>query len=147
MRICIQRVYRGAVTVEGRPVNEIGRGLVLLVGIGTGDDEEKARTLAQKVAHLRIFEDEKGKMNLSALDVRADILAISQFTLYADCRRGRRPSFTDAAPPERSEPLYHTFMAALSDLGLRVRKGEFGARMRVEIHNDGPVTILLDSDV
>jgi D-tyrosyl-tRNA(Tyr) deacylase len=142
----LQRVSRASVKIHDEENRVIGAGLVLLVGIGKGDDEKTAAALAAKVAHLRIFEDEAGRMNLSALEVGAEILAISQFTLYADCRRGRRPSFTDASAPAVSEPLYRAFVNALKNLGFRVEQGEFGARMEVEIHNDGPVTIWLDSD-
>lgn len=146
MRICLQRVSRASVKIRDEESRVIGAGLVLLVGIGKGDDEKTAAALAAKVAHLRIFEDEAGRMNLSALEVGAEILAISQFTLYADCRRGRRPSFTNASAPEVSEPLYRAFVNALKNFDFRVEQGEFGAHMKVEIHNDGPVTIWLDSD-
>lgn len=146
MRAILQRVRRGAVNVGDQVVGSIGTGLVILVGSTHGDGAAQAEVLARKVANLRIFEDEAGKMNLSALDVDAEALVISQFTLYADCRRGRRPSFTDAAQPEVAEPLIDHFMQALRAEGIsHVANGVFGAHMLVEIHNDGPVTIMLDT--
>jgi D-tyrosyl-tRNA(Tyr) deacylase len=145
MRVLIQRVSRAGVSVDGSVVSEIGRGLVLLVGVGQGDGPEAATALAEKCAHLRIFEDEAGKMNRSALEVGGEVLAISQVTLYGDARKGRRPSFVEAAPPERAKPLYEAFVEHLRGLGLRVGTGVFGAHMRVEIHNDGPVTIMVES--
>jgi D-aminoacyl-tRNA deacylase len=144
MRIILQRVSAGRVTVEGRSVAEIGGGLVLLVGAGHGDGEEQARYLAEKVAKLRIFEDEQGKMNRSILDIGGEALVVSQFTLYADTRKGRRPAFTDAASPEVAAPLVARFAALLRAQGLPVKEGEFGAHMLVEITNDGPVTIILE---
>lgn len=144
MRIVLQRVKRGSVTVEGRRIAEIGQGLVLLVGVGPGDNTEKARTLAEKVAYLRIFEDEAGKMNLSVRDVGGAAIVVSQFTLYADTRKGRRPAFTDAAPPEIARPLCDQFAELLAGHGVPVQTGEFGAHMLVEIENDGPVTIQLE---
>jgi D-tyrosyl-tRNA(Tyr) deacylase len=126
-------------------VGQIGRGLAVLLGVGQGDGEAEAWLLAEKMAHLRIFEDQAGKMNLSVLDVGGEILAVSQFTLYADTRRGRRPSFTDAAPPTVAEPLIRRFCQHLGSMGLRVATGRFAAMMLVEIHNDGPVTIILDT--
>ncbi len=145
MRVVLQRVKHGAVSVEGRVIAEIGRGLVILVGVGPGDGEEQARALVEKIAHLRIFEDEQGKMNLSALDVGGEALVVSQFTLYADTRRGRRPSFTEAAPPEIARPLVDHFVALLSAQGMPAQTGEFGAHMLVEITNDGPVTIWMEA--
>jgi D-tyrosyl-tRNA(Tyr) deacylase len=145
MRVLIQRVSRAGVSVDGLVVSEIGRGLVLLVGVGQGDGPEEAAALAEKCAHLRIFEDEAGKMNRSALEVGGEALAISQFTLYGDARKGRRPSFVEAAPPERARSLYEAFVERLRGLGLRVGTGVFGAHMLVEIHNDGPVTIMVES--
>jgi D-tyrosyl-tRNA(Tyr) deacylase len=145
MRVVLQRVKHGAVSVEGRVIAEIGRGLVILVGIGPGDGEEQARALVEKIAHLRIFEDEQGKMNLSALDVGGEALVVSQFTLYADTRRGRRPSFTEAATPEIARPLVDHFAALLSAQGMPTQTGEFGAHMLVEITNDGPVTIWMEA--
>jgi D-aminoacyl-tRNA deacylase len=144
MRIVLQRVRAGRVTVDDRTIAEIGRGLVLLVGVGHGDGEEQARYLAEKIANLRIFEDEQGKMNRSILDIGGAALVVSQFTLYADTRKGRRPAFTDAAPPETAAPLVAHFAALLRAQGLPVQEGEFGAHMLVEIANDGPVTIILE---
>jgi D-tyrosyl-tRNA(Tyr) deacylase len=126
-------------------VGEIGQGLVALVGVRVGDTEEDADYLAEKLLHLRIFEDPQGKMNLSALEVGAEVLVVSQFTVYADARRGRRPSFSLAAPPEVSRPLFERFVQRLRESPLRVEEGVFGAVMEVEIHNQGPVTIILDS--
>lgn len=146
MRALIQRVTRGAVTVEGQVVGGIARGLVVLVGATHSDTREVAAALAQKIANLRIFQDELGKFNLSALDVNAEILVISQFTLYADARRGRRPDFLAAARPESAAPLVETLARELQAAGLHVERGQFGARMLVEIWNDGPVTIWLDTD-
>jgi D-tyrosyl-tRNA(Tyr) deacylase len=146
MRAIVQRVKRGAVSVDGETTGAVDTGLVVLIGATHGDTEAEAQKLAQKTAHLRIFEDDAGKMNLSALDVGAGILVVSQFTLYADCRRGRRPSFTEAAPPEVAEPLIEHFVDQLQEAGVvRVETGVFRAYMLVEIHNDGPVTIILDT--
>jgi D-tyrosyl-tRNA(Tyr) deacylase len=141
MRIVLQRVSFGRVSVEGRAVAQIGAGLVLLVGIGPGDGEEQARYLSEKIANLRIFEDEQGKMNRSLLDTSGEALVVSQFTLYADTRKGRRPSFTDAALPQVASPLVERFAQMLRELGIPTQTGEFAAHMLVEIHNDGPVTI------
>jgi D-aminoacyl-tRNA deacylase len=145
MRIVLQRASHGRVTVEGQVVAEIKRGMVLLVGVGPGDGEAQARSLAEKVAHLRIFEDPDGKMNLSVLDSGGEALVVSQFTLYADTRKGRRPSFTGAALPEIAEPLVERFAYLLRELGVPCQTGRFGAHMLVEIANDGPVTIWLES--
>jgi D-aminoacyl-tRNA deacylase len=148
MRAVIQRVRRGAVLVDGQAVGQIGAGLVVLVGATRDDTVAQAELLAQKILSLRIFEDAGGKMNRSALDVGGEFLVISQFTLYADCRHGRRPSFTDAAPPDLAQPLIDQFGNALRRLGaIRVETGVFGARMLVEIENDGPVTIILDTSL
>ena len=144
MRAVVQRVSRGSVSVEGEVVGAIEQGVVVLVGVTHGDTEERAEWLARKVAGLRIFEDHVGKMNASLLDVDGAALVISQFTLYADARKGRRPGFTDAAPPEVAEPLVEYFARALRNYGVPVETGVFGADMLVEIHNDGPVTILLE---
>jgi D-tyrosyl-tRNA(Tyr) deacylase len=144
MRAVVQRVSKASVSVEGRIVGSIGRGLVVLLGVTHDDGEEEARFLANKTANLRIFADEQGKFNLSALEVGADALVVSQFTLYGDARKGRRPSFTKAAPPEVAEPLVDEFVAFLEEEGLHVETGIFGAMMLVEIQNDGPVTIILD---
>ena len=147
MRAILQRVKRGTVSVGGEITGSVDNGLVVLIGTTHQDTEAEAQQLAQKTAHLRIFEDEAGKMNLSALDVGAGILVVSQFTLYADCRRGRRPSFTEAAPPEIAEPLIEHFVDQLREAGVaKVETGVFRAYMLVEIHNDGPVTIILDTD-
>jgi len=145
MRAVVQRVKKARVSVEGRVVGSIGPGLVILVGICRGDTEDDARYLAEKCVNLRIFEDDQGKMNISSLDKGAEILAISQFTLYADTRKGRRPSFVEAAPPELSQPLFEKFVGFLRQSGLKVETGVFGAHMLVEIHNDGPVTLIVDS--
>ncbi len=144
MRAVMQRVRRGKVTVSGRTVAEIGPGLVILLGIGHGDTEEIARALAEKVATLRIFEDDQGKMNRSIRDIGGEAIVVSQFTLYADTRKGRRPSFTDAALPDAARPLVDRFAQFLREQGVPSQTGEFGAHMLVEIENDGPVTILLE---
>lgn len=144
MRALIQRVSKASVSVEGRVISQIGKGLVVLLGVGHGDGEEQVRFLAEKIAHLRIFEDEQGKTNLSVLDVKGEAIVVSQFTLYADTRKGRRPSFTDAALPELAEPLVDRFVEALRGYGVPTQTGQFGAHMLVEIHNDGPVTIWLE---
>ncbi|MFZ5889326.1 MAG: D-aminoacyl-tRNA deacylase [Chloroflexota bacterium] len=144
MRVLLQRVSKASVTVEGRVIAQIEKGLVVLLGVGHGDGEEQARFLAEKTANLRIFEDEQGKTNLSVLDVKGEAIVVSQFTLYADARKGRRPSFTDAALPEVAEPLVNRFVEALRGYGVPTQTGQFGAHMLVEIHNDGPVTIWLE---
>ncbi|MBE9471632.1 MAG: D-tyrosyl-tRNA(Tyr) deacylase [Chloroflexi bacterium] len=144
MRAVVQRVSQASVSVGGEVVGDIGRGVVVLVGVTHGDTEEQAEWLARKIAGLRIFEDSEGKMNAGLLDADGAALVISQFTLYADCRKGRRPSFTNAAMPEVAEPLVEHFVQALRDHGVPVQTGVFGAHMLVEIHNDGPVTILLE---
>jgi D-tyrosyl-tRNA(Tyr) deacylase len=144
MRIVIQRVQRGKVTVEGRTVAEIGEGLVVLLGVGPQDGEEQARYLTEKVANLRIFEDEQGKMNRSVLDVGGQVIVVSQFTLYADARKGRRPSFVAAALPDVARPLVDRFVALLQEQGVPTQTGEFGAHTLVDIANDGPVTIWMD---
>ena len=146
MRALLQRVTNGRVTIEGRVKGEIGNGLVILLGVGAGDTEAEIEPLANKIANLRIFSDSEGKFNLSAMDVKAEMLVVSQFTLYADCRKGRRPSFTDAARPEIASPLCDSFVEKLRAMGFKVETGEFQADMLVEIHNDGPVTIWLDTD-
>ena len=145
MRALIQRVQHAAVRVENETVGEIGNGLVILVGVTPADDAGDVEYLANKIANLRIFEDAEGKFNLSALDTNAQMLVVSQFTLYADTRRGRRPDFISAARPEQAEPLIETFATRLEALGLRVARGRFRAKMLVEIYNDGPVTIWIDS--
>ncbi len=145
MRVLLQRVSRAQVQVDSEVKGTIGPGLVLLVGIGPQDDDKSLRFCAEKCANLRVFADETGKMNRSVRDVNGSILAISQFTLYGDCRKGRRPSFVQAAPPEQAGLLYQRFITILEDLGMEVAQGVFGAHMSVEIHNDGPVTLLLES--
>jgi D-tyrosyl-tRNA(Tyr) deacylase len=144
MRVVIQRVKTGRVAVEGRSVAEIGKGVVILLGIGAGDGEEQARYLAEKIATLRIFGDDAGKMNLSLLEVGGEAIVVSQFTLYADTRKGRRPSFTDAALPDIASPLVERFADLLRQQGVPTKTGEFGAHMLVEIANDGPVTIWME---
>ncbi len=144
MRAVVQRVSRASVRVDGKTVGEIGQGVVVLVGVTHGDGREQADWLAEKIAGLRIFEDAGGKMNLGLTDVGGAALVVSQFTLYADARKGRRPGFTDAAPPEVAEPLVDYFAQALRAQGVPVETGVFRAHMLVEIHNDGPVTILLE---
>lgn len=145
MRIVVQRVSRAAVRVEGKIVGQIGSGLMVLVGVGRDDTCEDARYLADKTAELRIFADEEGKMNRSVIDIQGSVLAVSQFTLYGDCRKGRRPSWHLAAAPELGQELYEEYCSHLARRGLRVETGIFRAMMDVEIHNDGPVTLLLDS--
>jgi len=145
MRLVLQRVSSGKVNVDGKVIASIGNGLVILLGIAPGDGESQARFLAEKVAHLRIFEDEAGKMNRSLLDSGGEAIVVSQFTLYADTRKGRRPSFTDAALPDIARPLVERFATLLRELGVPTQTGEFGAHMLVEIANDGPVTILLEA--
>lgn len=145
MRAILQRVTKGKVTVEGRVTGEIGLGLVILLGVGANDTEAEADLIANKIANLRIFADGEGKFNLSAMDAQAEMLVVSQFTLYADCRKGRRPSFTDAARPEIASPLCDRFVEKLRAMGFNVETGEFQADMLVEIHNAGPVTIWLDT--
>jgi D-tyrosyl-tRNA(Tyr) deacylase len=145
MRAVLQRVSRAAVTVGGVVVGSIGPGLVVLVGVAKGDTEEDARRLARKTVELRIFADDAGKFNLSAADVGGELLLVSQFTLLADSRKGRRPSFGDAAPPELAQRLFEEFVSAARQSGLKVETGRFQQHMLVEIANDGPVTILLDS--
>ena len=144
MKTVVQRVSRGSVTVDGKVVGEVGLGLVILVGVGKGDGEAQADWLAEKIANLRIFEDEGGKMNRSALEAGGGALVVSQFTLYADVQKGRRPSFIDAALPQEAEPLVTYFARRLAFYGLPVQTGVFGAHMLVEINNDGPVTIILE---
>ncbi len=146
MRVLLQRVTRGSVTVDGAIIGSVDLGFVALVGVTYQDTPADAELLAKKTVHLRVFDDSDGKMNLSALDVGGGVLVISQFTLYADARRGRRPSFTDAAPARIAEPLVDLYASQLRAEGItRVETGVFGAMMQVEIHNDGPVTILLDT--
>ncbi|TET40595.1 MAG: D-tyrosyl-tRNA(Tyr) deacylase [Dehalococcoidia bacterium] len=145
MKALLQRVSKASVTVEGQVVGHIGRGLVVFVGISRQDRERDAQYLAEKTVNLRLFSDREGKFNLSALDTRGDLLVVSQFTLLADAKKGRRPSFTEAAPPGEAEALFERFLAFLRTSGLKVETGRFQQHMLVEIHNEGPVTILLDS--
>ena len=148
MRAILQRVRRGQVTIDDNVVSRIGSGYVILLGATHTDGPAEVQKLAEKTVHLRVFEDGQGKMNLSALDVGAEMLVVSQFTLFADTKKGRRPSFTQAAPPEIAEPLVHQFVEALQAKGIKkVETGIFGADMLVSIENDGPVTIILDTDL
>jgi D-tyrosyl-tRNA(Tyr) deacylase len=144
MRAVVQRVSSGRVSVSNRLIAQIQRGVVILLGIGPQDGEDQARFLVEKIAHLRIFEDEQGKMNHSLLEVGGQAIVVSQFTLYADTRKGRRPSFTDAATPEIALPMVERFTSLLNEQGIPSQTGEFGAHMLVEIANDGPVTIWLE---
>ncbi len=144
MRAVIQRVRSGRVSTDERLLAEIGAGYVILLGIGPEDNEKKARALAEKIAALRVFEDEQGKMNRSIIDTGGQAIVVSQFTLYADTRKGRRPSFTEAAPPEMARPLVDRFTELLAAQGVPAQTGEFGAHMLVEIDNDGPVTIWME---
>ncbi len=144
MRALLQRVSRGKVSVEGEAIAEIGHGFVILLGVGEGDGKPEIDYLTKKIAQLRIFEDEQGKMNLSILDVGGEAIVVSQFTLYADTSKGRRPSFIHAAPPKIASPLVNQFVETLIAQGVKTQSGEFGANMLVEIDNDGPVTIWLE---
>jgi len=145
MRAVVQRVRRAAVVIDGETVASIEGGLLVLLGVTTTDTPDDVQWLADKIANLRIFNDEAGKMNRSVADVGGSLLVVSQFTLYGDCRKGRRPSFVAAAQPDLAVPLYEAFVNALRSLGLPVRTGRFGAMMQVELVNDGPVTIILDT--
>ncbi len=145
MRLLLQRVKSARVLVAGHCIAEIGKGFIILLGIGQGDGEQQVHAMGDKVAHLRIFDDEQGKMNRSILDVGGQAIVVSQFTLYADTRKGRRPSFTDAALPDVAQPLVERFAERLNEIGVPTQTGEFGAHMLVEIANDGPVTIWLDA--
>ena len=144
MRALLQRVSKASVTVNGQTISAIGNGLLILLGVGHGDREEQAKFLAEKIANLRVFEDGEGKTNLSILDVKGEAIVVSQFTLYADTRKGRRPSFIDAALPDVAEPLVNHFVDLLRGNGIPTQTGKFGTHMVVEIHNDGPVTIWLE---
>lgn len=145
MRIVIQRAEKAKVSVDGEVVGQIGKGFMVLVGVGPEDTKQNADFLVNKMCNLRVFEDEQGKMNLSIKDVGGQILAISQFTLYADCKKGNRPSFTGAAKPEQANELYEYFMEEIRKQGIKVEHGIFGAHMKVDFINDGPVTILLEN--
>ena len=146
MRAVIQRVKSASVTVEGKVVSEIGKGLLVFLGVAQEDTPADVDYMASKIANLRIFEDDEGRMNLSILDIGGEALVVSQFTLYGDCRKGRRPSFIHAARPEKADPLYQAFMDEISRLGVPVKAGIFQAMMDVELINDGPVTMMLDSN-
>ena len=145
MKALLQRVSAASVSVAGEVVGRIGQGLVVFVGVASGDSEKDARYLAQRTVNLRIFSDQAGKFNLSALDIGGELLVVSQFTLLADTKKGRRPSFVNAAPPAQAEALFELFVSEARASGLRVETGRFQQYMQVEIHNDGPVTIMLDS--
>ncbi len=147
MRALVQRVSEASVTIDGEVVGQIGRGLLLLLGVRVGDGQAEADFLVEKCLNLRIFEDEEGKMNRSVLDVGGEVLVVSQFTLYGDCRKGRRPSFIEAAPPAVSEPLYEYFVQQVRLRGVHTSTGQFGATMAVRLVNDGPVTILAEKEV
>jgi D-tyrosyl-tRNA(Tyr) deacylase len=144
VRVVLQRVSRAAVRVDGQAVGAIGRGFVVLAGFAPGDGDGSLGWMAEKIAGLRLFGDAEGKMNLPLADVHGDVLVVSQFTLYGDASKGRRPSFVDAAPPAQAEALYERFVALLRERGLKVETGRFGAMMEVELVNDGPVTLVLE---
>lgn len=146
MRAVVQRVRHASVSVDGKQVGAIAGGVVVLLGIKADDSAREIQWLADKIIHLRIFEDQQGKMNLSLQDVGGQMLIVSQFTLYGDCRKGRRPGYSTAAPPEIAEPLYEQFVTAVRERGISAATGRFQAMMNVELNNDGPVTLLLDSD-
>ena len=146
MKALIQRVHGAAVTVSGTEISRIGHGLLIFLGISVTDTEEQIGKLAKKCAELRIFQDDQGKMNLSAMDVKGEVLVVSQFTLFANCKKGRRPSFEQAANPELANKLYEIFCDELATYGIAVKKGEFAAMMSVALTNHGPVTIMLDTD-
>lgn len=146
MRAVVQRVRRAEVRVDGETIGRIGPGVLVLVGIAREDTAGTGKGLAEKIVNLRIFDDDQGRMNRSVLQTAGEVLCISQFTLYGDCRKGRRPSFDRAAPPEAARPLYEAFVESVRAFGLRVESGQFQAMMEVELVNDGPVTLLLDSE-
>ncbi len=146
MRAAVQRVIEAKVTIGDQVAGKIGPGLLVFLGVGSEDTADEAASLAQKVANLRIFDDEHGKMNLSLLDFKGEALVVSEFTLYGDCRKGRRPNYIRAAPPQRARDLYLAFVESLEQCGVKVATGEFQAMMRVELTNDGPVTLLLDTE-
>jgi D-tyrosyl-tRNA(Tyr) deacylase len=146
MRVVVQRVRQAEVRTADEVLGRIGPGLVVLVGVGRADTPASVSALAEKIAYLRVFDDTQGKMNCSLLETRGQVLCVSQFTLYGDCRKGRRPSYDQAAPPDVAAPLYESFVAALRGYGVRVETGRFRAMMELELVNDGPVTLLLDSE-
>ena len=146
MRAVLTRVKSASVAIDGETVGKIGQGFLILLGVGPEDTEKQCRYLAEKALGLRVFEDENGKMNLGLADVGGEVLVVSQFTLYGNCRKGRRPSFTEAANPELGNRLYEQFLRDCDDLGFKPQHGEFGADMQVESVNDGPVTLILDTD-
>lgn len=146
MRVVIQRVAQASVDVDGRTIAEIGRGIVALAAFRRGDGAEELRWMARKCLELRIFEDERGKMNRSVLDEEGEVLVVSQFTLYGNCRKGRRPAYTDSAPPEEAVRLYRLFIEMLQDLYPRIAEGEFGSKMKLELVNDGPVTLIVERE-
>lgn len=146
MRAVVQRVRQAEVRVKGEAIGRIGQGVVVLVGIAKEDTPETGRQLAEKIVRLRIFDDQEGRMNVDLREAKGSVLVVSEFTLYGDCRKGRRPSYTDAAPPDRALPLYNAFVDSLKELSEKVETGEFRAMMDVELINDGPVTLLLDSE-
>ncbi len=145
MRAVVQRVAKAGVSVDNETVGKIGRGLAVLLGVGAGDTVKDIEYLAEKLVNLRIFEDQNGKMNISLLDIKGELLIVSQFTLYGDCRKGKRPSYDRAARPEAAQELYEKFVESCRNYGLKVETGIFQATMQVELQNDGPVTLLLDS--
>jgi len=145
MRAVVQRVSEASVEVDNKIIGKINNGLLVLLGVGKDDSEEDVKYLAEKIVNLRIFDDKDGKMNLSLLDVNGELLIVSQFTLYGDCRKGRRPSYSESATPEKAEKLYNLFVDFSKKSGLKVETGRFGAYMKVSLVNDGPVTLLLDS--
>ncbi|SHJ87450.1 D-aminoacyl-tRNA deacylase [Tepidibacter formicigenes] len=145
MRAVVQRVLSSSVTVDENVVGNVQKGLMVLLGVTHDDDIKDVEYMVEKIVNLRIFEDENDKMNLSLLDIKGELLVVSQFTLYGDCRKGRRPNFTEAAKPDKAIPLYEEFINKAKEHGIKVEKGQFGAHMAVDIVNDGPVTILLDS--
>lgn len=146
MRAVVQRVSSGCVTVDRKPIGSIAGGIVVLLGIRSGDNAGDAAWLAEKIVHLRIFNDDQGKMNRSLADIGGEMLIVSQFTLYGDCRKGRRPGYSDAAPPEYAEPLYKSFIERVNGFNIKTASGQFQAAMEVTIVNDGPVTLLIDSE-
>ena len=146
MRAVLTRVNSASVTIDGQQVGKIGKGFLILLGVGPEDTEKHCRYLAEKALGLRVFEDENGKMNLGLSDVGGQVLVVSQFTLYGNCRKGRRPSFTEAADPEKGNALYEKFLSICEELGYPPQHGQFGADMKVESVNDGPVTLILDTD-